>query len=671
MSTISSLGVGSGMDIRGIVDDLVAAERKPEENRLDSKQERVETELSAMGKVESALGEFRSAVQSAQSGFDTITASSSDDAVSVNAGEDAQPGSVDLDVQQLAQSQSLAVGPAGADRDEPLGGGELTFRFGEVDAAGDGTVNGFTPSDDKGTVTVDIDPSASSMEDVRDAVNEADAGIRASIVNDGTQDRLVFNAGDTGVESGFVVDVDSDDAGSALNELAYNETSAPNASLNREAQDAELTIDGLAVTRPSNELDDVLDGASVTLNGTTDGAATVSVEEDASAAKEGVQGFVDGFNKLQGQLNELTAFDPESGESGPLNGDPLVRGLSNQLRNEISRSVDALEGRAVQSFADIGILTRQDGTLEFDESRLDAALAEDPRAVEGLFSETGLVEGSGFSLRNAADSAEAGRYNVTVSEAATRGRLETGVVDGFPLNVQDGENTFRVEVDGTRSGELSLAPGEYDNASDLAAELARTINGDQNLRDADASVDIEVQADNSLRMRSATYGSESAVAFDEVAATLEGQLSLGSATTTAGTDVQGTIDGVEAQGEGLQLTAFDGGAAGISVDIEPGATGNLGTLAFSKGGLNGLDQTLSRYLASDGLLSSNTDSLNRQMEQVETSRAELDERMTKVEERYSQEFSAMDSLVSELQQTGSFLQQQLGGGGGTSGISMP
>ena len=662
MSTISSLGVGSGLDIRGIVDDLVQAERAPQENRLNRQEERLETELSAMGQVESALGQFREAVQAAQGGFETISADSTSDAVSVSAGDDAEPGSVELDVQQLARGQSLAVGPEGVERDEQLGGGSLTFRFGEVTPGEEGGVEDFTPSDSRGTVSINIDPAESSLEEIRDAVNAADGGVRASIVNDGTQDRLVFNSTDTGAESGFVVDVDADDAGGQLEALAFNEDDAASALLNRSAQDAELSVDGLAITRSSNELDDILPGTSITLDGTTDGPATVSVSEDSSGAAEGVQAFVEGFNELQTQINELTRFDPETEESGPLNGDPLLRGLTSQLRNELTQPLDELEGRAVRSLADVGILTTREGTLELDEARLEDALQEDPRAVEALFSQsTGLVEGDGFSLRSASGSAEPGRFDVEVTEAATRGSLENLTTGEFPFDPDDADSSFRVIVDGERTELLDLPGGEINSADELAAELARTINGAEAVRSGGLGVEVEALEDGSLRIRSNSFGEESTIAFEDVGADLSDRLSLDDATSTAGSDVQGTIGGVEATGEGLQLTAFDGPAAGLSLDTQPDAQGELGTLAFSQGALTGVDRVLDRFLGADGVIGSQTDSLNNRLERVAQGRERLDERMEQVEARYNQQFGRLDGLVSELQQTGEFLEQQLAG----------
>ena len=661
MSTISSLGVGSGLDIRGIVDDLVRAERAPQETRIDQRQERVEAQLSGVGQVESALGQFRETVRTAQSGFDTISAESSGDAASVRAGDTAEPGSVDLDVQQLARGQSLAVGPEGVERDEPLGGGSLTFRFGDVATDDNGAVTDFAPSTERGTVTIDIDPSESSLDEIRDAVNAADAGVRASIVNDGTQDRLVFNSTDTGADSGFLVDADADAAGSGFSDLAFNEESSDTAILNRAAQDAELTIDGLAVTRSSNELDDVLEGTTVTLENT--GATTVSVTEDSSAASEGIRAFVEGFNELQGQLNELTRFDPDTGESGPLNGDPLVRGLSSQIRNELTQPLAELEGRAVRSLADIGILTTQDGTLELDEARLERGLSEDPRAVEALFSRTGLVEGEGFELRRASDGAEPGRFGVDVTEPATRGALTTGALDeaDFPLTLDEGERGFRVSVDGVTSGQLTLPDQTFDTIDDLAAELVRTINGDQALRDAGAGIEVDVQDNGELLIRSNSFGSDSAVAFEDVDAALADVLALDTATSTEGTDVQGTIGGVEAQGEGLQLSAFEGPAAGLSLDTDPGAEGDLGTLVFSQGALAGVDRVLNRFIGANGVIGSQTDTLNSQLDRIADDRERLDDRMEQVERRLTDRFASLDSLVGELQETGNFLEQQLGG----------
>ena len=664
MSTISSLGVGSGLDIRGIVDDLVQAQRAPQENRLDRQEERFETELSALGKLDSALNDFRGVVENTQGGFDTITASSSGTGVSVSAGNDAEPGEAEIDVQQLARSQSLAVGPDGVDRDQDLGGGSLTFRFGDVTTDDDGNVEDFTASGARGTVTIDVDPAESSLAEIRDAVNAADFGIRASVVNDGEQDRLVFNDSETGAENGFVVDVESDTPGDDIEALAFNENSSPNALLNRAAQDAAFTVDGLAVTRSSNDVDDILEGTTITLESVTDGPETVRVEEDSSAVISGIEEFVEGFNALQAQINELTAFDPETGESGPLNGDSLVRNITSQLRNELTQPLEELEGRAVRSLADVGILTNRDGTLELDRNRLEEGLSQDPQAVEALFSQTGIVEGDGFSLRNASGSAEAGRFDVEVTEPATRGQLTTGELGAFPQTLDEGDNAFTVSVDGTTTDLLTLPAREFDSAQDLAGELARTINGADAIRSNDLNVEVEVRDDGSLSVFSNSFGAESSFAFNSVDPGVEDLLALAGANSTDGTDVQGTIGGFEATGEGLQLSAFDGPARGISLATEPGAEGGLGTLIFSQGALDSANTVLDRFLNAGGVINSQTDSLNNRLERVEDGRARLDQRMEQVEERLTRRFSSLDGLVSQLQQTGNFLEQQLGQGMG-------
>jgi len=176
MSSISSLGVGSGIDVRGLVDQLVAAERQPVESRLNRKEARLEAELSAFGTLKSALSGFSDAVQglSDADSFRNASASSSSEAIEV-AGSDSvdQAAAFGIQVDALAQAQSLASGSFASPSAE-LGSGSLTFRFGTVATDEAGAITGFTQNPARATATIQIPEGSSTLSDVRDAVNFGD-----------------------------------------------------------------------------------------------------------------------------------------------------------------------------------------------------------------------------------------------------------------------------------------------------------------------------------------------------------------------------------------------------------------------------------------------------------------------------------------------------------------
>ncbi len=656
MSGISSLGVGSGIDIRGLVDQLVSAERAPQQNRINRQQQQIETQISALGQLRSALSGFQEKVQELgkQGSFITTRASSSNSsAVSVTAGEGAEPGRFDIQVNRLAQAQSIASG-AYASRDTSLGTGTLTFRFGTVERDEEGAITGLVQNPDRTTRTLEIDASNNTLEGIRDAVNAADMGVRANIVNDGSGERLVFSSTESGAENGFLIDADGD---AAIERLAFNETSTETVQT-RAAADAELTIDGLAVTRASNTIDDLIEGVSLTLKEVSETPAAIEVTRDNSGARSAIEGFVKAFNDMQGEIRKLTRYDPETERAGPLNGNATARNIINQIRNTLTQPVDALEGRGVRAMADIGIITRRDGGLELNAERLNDALERDPEAVAALFSPTGIVDGEGFRYDSNRSTTENGRYAVNVSELAARGRFNGAAIGGGPITIDEGDNTFRVSVDGTRSEVLTLRPGTYDTPEDLARELQALINGSETLRDEGRSVSVAFDGDG-FSFISQRYGSASTVVFSSVAAGLDAALGLAGGEAVDGRDVQGSIGGREAEGFGQYLTAQSGPANGLKLRVDGNLTGDLGTVTFARGIMADLDRILDGFVSSSGSLRSQTDALNGRLERLESDQERLDRRMTQVEARYVAQFTAMDKMVAQMNETSQFLTQQL------------
>ncbi|MCP1675611.1 flagellar hook-associated protein 2 [Natronocella acetinitrilica] len=659
MTGISSLGVGSGIDIRGLVDQLVAAERAPQQNRIDRQAERFQTQLSALGQVRSALSSFQTQVRdlAQQNSFlSTRATSSNEGAIAVTARDGADAGNFDIQVNRLAQAQSIATG-AFASRDAVLGSGSLTFRFGAVEQDESGAVTGFSQNADKATRTIQIDPANNTLQGIRDAVNGADIGVRANIVNDGSGERLVFSSTESGEDNGFLIDVDSADA--ALNRLAFNESSTETI-ITRSASNAELTIDGLAVTRSSNTITDLIDGVTLDLRQTTETAARIQVETDNSGAREAIEGFVAAFNELQGKLRELTRFNPETETAGPLNGNAAVRNITSQLRNALTAPLAALEGREVRAMADIGILTTREGGLELNADRLESALERDPDAVAALFGRTGIVDGGGFSFDSSRTATENGRYGVNVSELASRGRFSGAGIGGGPISIAEGDNTFRILVDGTRSEVLTLRPGDYDSPNAVARELQALINGSSVLRDGNRSVSVSFDIEtNSFTVTSQRYGSESSIAFNSVAAGLSASLGIDGGVATAGTDVQGTIGGVAAEGFGQFLTGQSGPTNGLKLKVDGGQTGDLGSITYSRGIMSDLDRILQDFIGANGSISNQTNSLNSQLSRLDSDQERLDRRMSQVESRYVAQFSAMDQMVAQMNETSQFLSQQL------------
>lgn len=672
MAGISSLGVGSGIDIRNIVDQLVAAEQKPVQTRLDRRETTLQAELSSYGVLKAALSEFKTAVSNL-SDADAFRAargtSGNPDAIEVIGDDQVQRAAAfGIQVDALARAQSVASG-AFAGPAEEVGTGSLTFRFGTVTADETGAVTGFAQNPERATATIEIPADAATLADVRDAVNDAEIGIRASIVNDGTGERLVFSATDTGARNGFVVDVADDDGslvdGTGLSRLQFNQT-GNDLALNQAAGDAALVVDGLAVTRPSNEIDDLLDGATLNLRATTAFPVEVQVQPDVAKAKELIDGFVKAYNALQKQIESVSGYNAETQQGGILQGDALVRSVESSVRRLVTGQLDVLEGQSVRALADIGIRTTREGTLEVDGERLDARLADSLDEVAALFGTGGLVDGGGFAFESSRTETRAGRYAVEVTQLAEQalvtGAAVTAPSEGAPVVIDAANDEIELTVNGIATGRIALTQGSYTSGEALAAELQARINGAEALREEGASVTVAWDAGASaFSIRTDRYGSETNVEVTFGDTGTAGLFGLTVGQRDDGLDVAGSIGGITAEGFGRYLTAQSGDPDGLKVEITGSQLGALGSVTFSRGVSSLLEQTIDSFLDGDGPFSSATNSIKDNIEDIGEERIDLADRLDRLEARLIAQFSAMDAMVAQLNQTSSFLTSQLAG----------
>ena len=401
---VSVTGVGSGLDIEGLVTQLVAAERAPVENRLLRREASLTSDLSGFGTLKGVLADLqaRSAALRQESTFTQRTATSSNTAAfTATASASAAAGNYSVTVDALARTQSLASGSF-ATADEVVGEGTLTFSFGTVDATpavpGPQVLNGFTVNPDTTSASISIDSSNNTLAGIRDAVNAADIGVSATIVNDGNGARLLFSSTDTGAANAIQIAVadagDGDDLdATGLSRLAFN-TDAANLTQTAAASDASFTLNGLALTSASNTVTGALDGVNLTLKDVTSGTpGSLVVAENRTASRNAVQQFVNAYNTFVTTSANLTRFDPDSGSAGALQGDFSARTIISQVRNAVTASVENPDG-PFGSLAELGITTSANGTLTINSERLDAALQDGNANLASLFGResTGIAQ---------------------------------------------------------------------------------------------------------------------------------------------------------------------------------------------------------------------------------------------------------------------------------------
>ncbi|MDH3615281.1 MAG: flagellar filament capping protein FliD [Gammaproteobacteria bacterium] len=379
MASIVSTGIGSGLDIAGIVQSLVAAEGQPVELRIGQNEAKVQSKLSAFGSLKSALSDFRDKLDVMKSADKFLTRraiSANEDVFTSIAGSDALPARYDVEVVQLAQSQKLTSG-AFTDADADVGTGSLVVDVGGVSA------------------TIEITDENKTLSGIRDAINASvdNPGVSATIVNADSGSYIILTSDKTGLANAITVTQSGGDGG--LVALEYD----PGLGLNSltesiAAQDALVRIDGLDVASSTNTIEGAIQGVTLDLLAGTQGATEqLTIENDESAARGLVEDFVASYNALVNTLDLMTDYDAESETAAPLLGDSTLRSIRDQIRRELSTSVEDINA-PFATLAEIGIETQLDGTLSVNDSQLSDILGEEFAKFGQLFSTS-----DGFATR--------------------------------------------------------------------------------------------------------------------------------------------------------------------------------------------------------------------------------------------------------------------------------
>lgn len=661
---LSSPGIGSNLDVNSIISQLMQIEQKPLQG-LDRKEASYQAQLSAYGSLKGALSTFQSSVRglSDVSRFQSYKASSSDSTVaSVSASSIAAAGNYSVNVSKLAQSQKLVVAGQ-ASTSVAIGAGTsttLTFDFGTITGGTftaydpvlgtGGTYSGSTfTSNGAGVKTVTIDATNNSLAGMRDAINAAKIGVTASIVNDGGASpyRLVLSSDSVGKSNSIKLSVSGDATVSSL--LSHNPAGTQGLRETLTAQNTEMTVDGVFVSKASTSVSDVIQG--VTLNALKIGSTTVSVAKDTASVTSAVNAFVKAYNDVSKTLKDMTAYNAETRQAAILQGDSTARSIQNQLRGVLNK---ALTGSGTfTNLSQVGVAFQKDGTLAVDAAKLQSAITNNFADIARVFAATGAATDSLVSYSSSTSSTKPGSYALTVSQIATRGNL-VGSAAIADLTITSGNNSLDVTVDGV-STTVTLATGTY-TASTLAAEVQSKINGASAFSSVGTSAAVTESA-GTLTITSNRYGSASTVSISGSGAS---NLLGSTPTATAGLDAAGTINGSTASGSGQSLTGATGNdAEGLKLLVSGGATGSRGSVNFSHGYAYQLDSLLSNLLDSDGMLASRTDGINRSIKDIGSRRETFSRRLVDVEKRYRAQFSALDVLIGNMSKTSNFLTQQL------------
>lgn len=660
---ISSPGIGSNLDVNGIISKLMQVESQPL-TTLARKEASYQAKLSAFGNLNGALASFQTAVASLNSPamFQSLNATVADSTIfTAAATSKAVAGTYSINVTQLAQAQTISSAGQ-ADVTAAIGAGAattLSFQFGTI--SGGTLTNGvytgatFTQDASQPTGTLTIDASNNSLQGIRDAVNAANIGVTATIVADGSAvpNHLVFTSSKTGAPSSMKISVSGDASINSL--LAYDPAATQNMTQSSAAQSAALTVNGIAVSSASNTVSDAIQG--VTLNLAKIGASNLTVARNTASVESGVNAFVKAYNDFNAALKNLTGYDAETKQGGPLLGDSTARNIQAQVRKMLSTALTGVDG-SLTTLSQIGVSFQKDGTLALDATKLKTALTNNFDDIGKLFASMGSATDSLVSFSSSTSATKAGAYALDVTALSTRGVLTGDKNLNLASTVIDASTTLNVTVDGT-SATVALTAGTY-TAAQLATLVQSAINGSSALSAAGSSVTASIDASGFLNVQSSRYGSASNISITSGTGTSASALTGTITTGSAGVDVAGTINGVATTGSGQYLSGATGSPTeGLKLQITGGALGARGNVSFSNGYAAQLDELVDSFLGSSGLVSGRTDGLNRSIEDVNKTRDLMNTRLLNVEKRYRAQFTALDTLISSMSTTSNFLSQQL------------
>lgn len=550
---ITASGISSGLDVNSIVTQLVAAES----GQLDiiaDKKSALQSKISAFGTLKSSLASFQTALASLStaSKFNVQSTNISDNSViSATANGKATSGDYAVTVNQLAQTQKLAT--AGfANKTDAIGSGTLTITLGTYDSAG----NSFTPNVAKTPIDIVIPAGSDSLEKVRDAINSANAGVSASIVNDGSAsgNRLVITSKNSGTANSVKIEVADDDGNalddSGLSRLAFDPTLASGSGKNltqmQAAKDALLNVDGIDIVKSSNNISDAIEGVTLNLLKVSGGAAAnLNIATDTAAIEASVGAFVKAYNDLNTTITNLTKYNETTKKGSALTGDGTARNIAFRIKSTLTGSINT--GGTLSTLSQIGVGFKADGTLSLDSAKLQDKISTNFEDIAKLFATSAIASDSQISFVGGSSKTQAGIYAINIS----------------------------------------------------------------------------------------ALGSNSS-------------------------DTVGTINGVVATGAGTTLKAGAGDAsAGLIINIAGGALGDRGTITYSVGFAAQLNNLISDFLDEEGILTSKTDGLNGSVSRLDKEKENQEARLVLIEKRYRAQFTALETLISSMNSTSSFLTQQL------------
>ncbi|MFV0443362.1 MAG: flagellar filament capping protein FliD [Planctomycetaceae bacterium] len=652
-------GLVTGIDSDGIIQGLLQIQQQQIDRFSVRKQQALQQQAAVQAIEARLVGLQSSSGQLARVAGSPLTkrvASVSDEnALVATASASADIGSYALRVNSLAQAHQVATQSL-ADPDADITQGTIEVRVGS-----------------RAVKTITIDDSTNTLQGLADALNKADAGLSATIVQGGNASyRLLLTVNDSGSQQAITL----------TNNLAAAAGSASRPTFDfdnpvQAAQDASLTIGrgagAITVHSATNEFRNVL--AGVTLNvwqADPDKVVTVNIAADTQAGQLAVEDFVDSFNQVLDLIDSQTGYDAATDQAGLLLGHRIVSDVRNQLRSVVLETVPGL-GSGLNRLSALGISVTNQGRLQFDASKLDDILSgrspvgtgQDVRRLFALDARS-TNPGVQFILGSSRTQPSTTPIQVDITQAAEQARLSATTPLSATTTIDNSSDTLALSLDGVAL-EVTLTTGHF-TAHELADVIEQAVNSRPDLSGRQLRVGVE--GDGRLSLTSASYGRTSQVTV--TGGNALPALGLSTGQTAIGVDVagrflvNGEVETAVGSGRALVGEASNAHTADLrlQVNLNPDqvTTGPEADLIVTRGVAARLNSLLSDLLSADhGRVQNLANQYQATADSVQTAIDRQQERFDRQRESLLKQFAAMEAAMSQLQSTSSFLGGQLAG----------
>lgn len=609
---VSIPGLGGGLDVQAIVNQILFAERAPVRS-LQQKESKINSQAAAYRELKTkllALSSAADALASSQAASAKAATSSDTTVLTSTASGSAVVGRYSVTVGQLATTDTYASAAFTSQTDTILTG-SFDLKVGTA-----------------ATLTITISPSNNTLTGLRDAINSSGANAAASIVKDGSNYKLAIISKSSG----------SDNAITLSNFTNPSQQTQLNLTRTVTLQNASLTVNGITLTSSSNSVTDAVQG--VTLNLVKAGSSEVTVSADTAKITEAINKFITAYNDANTFFNAQFKYNTTTKSAGVLAGDGTVRRIQSNLQSALSGAVSGLS-TPLTNLREVGVSFANDGSISLDSAELSTAITNNATAVANLFMITARFTDARATLVATSSKTQAGTYPLFITRAAEAAEI-TGTAVVTTLSAA---GTITITYKGT----------EYTTSLSLGQNLSSTISSiNSTLQTAGVAVRASDSA-GKLKVATQGYGSAESVSV-RVSASISTDLGISTSNQTdAGVDVAGTLNGTAGLGTGQTLLAATGGnVEGLAVAVtataaDVGAGLSLGNAIVSVGFGAATSRQVSQATTSiTGTIDSALSGLDSRIRDIRDNVSSIEVRLAARQKLLTEELSRADNALREM-----------------------